>query len=575
MLTKWGIAAGLVAAGITIAGAQPPTFSPPPSAPSFDFPLPTPRPGTGTGGDDPPLIDPKPPETGQPRPTRPPGVPVVLPRSVNIQLKLERDGSLSVVEQVIVQAKGAMTRTVPLRVGERVFAVRDAKVDGTGTAEVTGDNLVIKLGEGASTVTYKVDGAVADLGDRLQFRWQAASGWDTKLVFVRTSLLTPKPGRDFVCLAGMPGTEDRCDAAVTDAGGILRVVHANLDSGGRVDVAADLPAGLVPVTAKFDGAAGGTGPFALTPLSGGGLGLVLLLLIGGFAIVLTARGRDNRALAAEGAPVDVLVGQGERVAFASPDGILPGQAGTVIDERVDPRDLTATVIDLAVRNYLWITEAGPDWQVVRRNAPDDSLTAYERAVYDALLPEGTDAVTVSALRQKPPALGPVESAVYSDAVSRSWLSRKPGGLGKVGLIGVALAAVGAAVTVALALSGGPALLGVAAVIGGIGLVLGGRLLPARTKRGGLLLQQVRGLHGYLRAARPERVPGPDREMVFSRSLPYAVALDETAHWLERNAQTMSAGLYWYGTQEQRFDPRRFADRFGALLGELDGVFGKR
>ncbi|MGW5054235.1 DUF2207 family protein [Actinokineospora sp. NPDC004072] len=564
MLTKWGIAAGLVAA---LAGQ--PTFSPPPDAPTFDFPLPTPVEPTG-----PPDLKPQPP-TGEVRPTRPPGVPVVLPRSVTVQLKLERDGSVSVVEQVIVQAKSTMTRTAPLRVGDRLFTVTEPKVEGNGTAEVAGEQLVIKLGEGASTVTYKLGGAVADLGDRLQFRWQVASGWDTKLVFLRASLLSPKPGYDFVCLAGAPTTEDRCDSAVTDAAGILRVVHADLDAGARVDVTASLDAGLVPATAQFTSGGAGTGPFALTPLSGGGLGLVLLLLIGGFAVVLTARGRDTRALAAEGAPVDVLVSQGERVAFASPDGILPGQAGTVVDERVDPRDLTATVVDLAVRNYLWITEAGPDWQIVRRNAPDDALTAYERAVYTALLPEGTDAVTVSALRSAPPRLAEAQSAVYADAVSRNWLSHKPGGLGKVGITGVAVAAVGAALTTALALSGGPALLGVAVVIGGIGLVLGARLLPARTKRGGLLLQQIRGLHGYLRAARPDQVPPADREMVFSRSLPYAVALDETGQWLERNTQTMAAGLYWYATQEPRFDPRRFAARFPALVAELDAVFGRR
>ncbi|MGX7825098.1 DUF2207 family protein [Actinokineospora sp. 24-640] len=567
MLTKWGAAAGLVAVGIALAG-QPSFPSPPPGAPSIDFPMPSL--GPTVGGDRPPIIVPAPP-TGGPRPTREPGRPIVLPRSVNVQLKVQRDGSLTVVEQVIVQAKGTMTRTAPLRIGDRVFTVRDTAVDGNGTAEVTADALVLTLGEGASTVTYTVDGAVADTGDHQQFRWQVASGWDTKLVFVRASLLTPKPGRNFACLAGAANTEDRCDSAMTDSGGILRVVHSNLDTGARVDVAADLPPGLVPATAEFDSAAVGGGPFALTPLSGGGLGVVLLLLIGGFAVLLTARGRDAQALAADAAPVDVLVGEGDRVAFASPDGVLPGQAGTVIDERVDPRDLTATVIDLAVRNYLWITEAGPDWQIVARNAPDDSLTKYERAVYAALLPPGTDSVTVSALRGSPPEVAGVRSAVYADAVSRGWFSRTPGGLGTVGLVGVAAAVAGVALAVALALSGGPALLGVALLLAGIGLALGGRLLPARTKRGGLLVRQVRGLHGHLRAARPDRVPAADREMVFSRSLPYAVALDETASWLERNG--VMGGLYWYGIQQP--DPRGLAARFVELIDELDAVFGKR
>jgi len=46
--------------------------------------------------------------------------------------------------------------------------------------------------------------------------------------------------------------------------------------------------------------------------------------------------------------------------------------GTVIDEHVDVVDVTATVIDLAVRNYLWIDEVAAgegvvDWRIVRRN----------------------------------------------------------------------------------------------------------------------------------------------------------------------------------------------------------------
>lgn len=576
MFTNWGVAAfaaaGIAAAGITAAGigpaAQPSFPSPPPSVPSIDFPVP--RPGPTAGDEEPPDLDPVPP-TGRDRPTRPPGAgQVVLPRSVNIQLKVERDGSLTVVEQVVVQARTTMTRTAPLRIGDRVFAVRDARVEGNGTAEVTGDALVLRLGEGASTATYTVDGAIADLGDHLQFRWQVAGGWDTKLVFLRASLLTPKPGADFVCLAGPAGTEDRCDAALTDSGGILRVVQSGLDTGARVDLAATLPAGLVPANARFDASASAAGPFALTTPAGLGLGLVALLLLGGTAALWTARSRDTRAMAAEVGPVDVLVEQGDRVVFASPDGVLPGQAGTVVDERVDARDLTATVVDLAVRNYLWITEAGGDWQLVRRNPPDDSLTRYERAVYDALLPGGAEAVTVSALRAAPPDLSAARAAVYADAVARSWLSRRPGGLGRWGLAGVVVALLGAAATAVLALTAGHALIGVAVLIAGVGLVLGARLLPARTRRGGLLAQQVRGLHGHLRAARPERVPPADRELVFSRSLPYAVALGETEQWLDRHAGLDTSALPWYATQGQ--DQRHFATRFTALTTALDEVF---
>ena len=39
------------------------------------------------------------------------------------------------------------------------------------------------------------------------------------------------------------------------------------------------------------------------------------------------------------------------VEYAPPDSIRPGQVGTLIDETATPLDVTATMVDLAVRGY--------------------------------------------------------------------------------------------------------------------------------------------------------------------------------------------------------------------------------
>ena len=576
MLKNWGAAAAITVAGMSLFAVQPSFPSPPTDAPTISFPVPRPGPVPGSGKPV-PSIDPSPPTAS--RPVRPGVVHPPLPRSVNIQLKLERDGRLTVTEQVIVQAKDTMTREVPLRIGDRVFSVRDAKVDGSGTAEVVGERFVMKLNAGVSTVTYTVDGAVADLGDHQQVRWQVANGWSTTIVFLRASLLTPEPGDDPVCLAGASGTDDLCESALIDSSGTLRVIQSDLDSGDRVDLSLNLPAGLVPTNARFEEAKAGA--FALTPVSGVALGGLALLLLGGFASLLVARAREGKAVAEEVEPVDVLVADGDRVVFASPDGVLPGQAGTVVDEVVDGHDLAATVIDLAVRNYLWITEiAGDDWQVVRRNPADDALTPYERSVYQTVLPGDTESVTLSGLRQSAPDIAAVRAAAYADAVERGWLSRAPGDLGRWGLIGVLLAVLGAAATVVLALTVGHALAGIALAIAGLAVVLGARFTPLRTKRGTALVRQVRGLSGYLRSVDPESIPAADRELVFSRSLPYAVALGAADAWLARFAALDVAadgtpGLYWYGTQDETYDQPRFAQRFHAMVEVVTGIFTKR
>jgi hypothetical protein len=68
-------------------------------------------------------------------------------------------------------------------------------------------------------------------------------------------------------------------------------------------------------------------------------------------------------------------------------------------------------------------------------------------------------------------------------------------------------------------------------------------MPARTKRGSVLLAQVRSLRGYLQSATPSTIPENDRELVFSRSLPYAVVLGESPRWLE--AFRTDGELYWF------------------------------
>jgi hypothetical protein len=59
------------------------------------------------------------------------------------------------------------------------------------------------------------------------------------------------------------------------------------------------------------------------------------------------RGRDPRV-----GPVAVQ--------YAPPDGMTPAEAGTLVDDDAAMRDITATIVDLAVRGYLVIEEKEKD-----------------------------------------------------------------------------------------------------------------------------------------------------------------------------------------------------------------------
>ncbi|MFC3890084.1 DUF2207 domain-containing protein [Lentzea rhizosphaerae] len=498
--------------------------------------------------------------------------------STEVRMKLERDSRLSVTEAVHVPDGKTVKRTVPLRLAvgndlERQYQVIDAKVEGKGSAAVSGDEFSVTLEGGQATLTYTVVGAVAPVGDALEVRWQVAGGWDTELDKVAVTFSAPDSPTSVNCLAGPVGSSQPCTSADLADGKGVRAQEIKLGAGERVDVAIGLSAGVVPPNAVVVEQSGLAAAFALTPVSGAALGGLLVLLLGGVALLWYLRGRDAAALASEVGAVSVLVrDQNNRVAFASPDGVLPGQVGTVVDEHVDVVDVTATVIDLAVRNYLWIAEIrqedgfSHDWQIVRRNPADASLSGYERAVYEALLPQGVDAVTVSELRGRRIDLALVRDELYADVVEKRWFVRRPDAERSLfWWVGVVIAVLGLVATVVLALTVGNALFGLAVAVGGVALAFGARSMPARTKRGSELLEHVRGLRGYLHGVKPDDVPEEDRELVFSRSLPYAVVLGETEGWLTKFGQQ---DLYWYGNASD------FRRSFPAFLGALDGVLAQ-
>ncbi len=112
------------------------------------------------------------------------------------------------------------------------------------------------------------------------------------------------------------------------------------------------------------------------------------------------------------------------VEFEPPDKILPGQLGTLIDEAANPLDVTATIVDLAVRNHLRIEEipkeglfGKPDWKFVKLADGKGKLKPYEQELYEGIFEEG-DQVPLSDLKNNFAAkLHLVQGKLYDDAVA--------------------------------------------------------------------------------------------------------------------------------------------------------------
>ncbi|CAN7234910.1 DUF2207 family protein [Knoellia sp. LjRoot47] len=221
--------------------------------------------------------------------------------------------------------------------------------------------------------------------------------------------------------------------------------------------------------------------------------------------------------------------------FHVPDDSTPALSGAVVDGIVHGRDLTATLVDLALRGIVSLEKEGDDdWRVSRTGVGEDSMAAHERVMLDAVL-GGATSVRLSELRRAEVAQRwrEAEIAVYRAVVDRGWYAKHPrsrnGWLAALGLLLV----VGAAVA---GVASGVAddhwrwvPLGVGLGVGGALLMRLGRGRTPRTAAGSAARIQALGYEKYLATAeahqlRREELAGEVRSM-----LPYAVAFGVAPH----------------------------------------------
>lgn len=303
--------------------------------------------------------------------------------------------------------------------------------------------------------------------------------------------------------------------------------------------------------------------------------LIPLLALVGMFLLWRGAGRDPRRL-----PVVVR--------YEPPDGLSPAEAGTLIDYSADMRDITATVVDLAVRGYLRIEErekprllgllTRKEYAFHRLPPPAEprTLEPHETRVLEGLF-EGREEVELSDLDNEfYRHLPGIRGGIFDRLVDRGLYRSRPDevtGRWTVAAVVVAglILAFGATIgTVRLQL--GPLPFVVAAVLSGLIIYGFGRIMPARTVEGARTLERVLGFEEFLTRVDGERlqrvVKTPE---MFERMLPFAMAFGVERKWARAFQGIYREPPSWYvGVGPGPFD----LDGFSARLADLSTRAGQ-
>lgn len=503
-------------------------------------------------------------------------------------MALRPDGSMRVQETIDYDfgtaRRHGIYRTIPVEFPydedhRRVYPVSEIFVSSpTGApadAQVDqGASVTIRIGDpdiddvtGKQTyvIAYDVKGVVNGFADHEELYWNVVgSRWDVPIVRATASVEGPRPIGGVACFKGSQGSTVKCTAAIKAGSAVYSANGLQPYQG--MTVVASFPPGtfsqVSPVLEeywRFDRA------FAVNPATVGGAAAALALIAGGAVVAVSQRGRDRRYLGVTpgleplaGQPADVAkVGMFRRdpiaVQFAPPKDIRPGQIGTLIDEEANVVDVTASLIDLAVRGFLRIEEVrekrwfrSGDWKLEKlRDAEPGELHRYEQTLFSKLF-AGREEVLLSELKTTFSAsMKKVQDQLYDDVTERGWFHGNPSTVRrrwKLYAWLVILLGVGLTFLLAFHTTSHLGLVGVAVVVAGfVMLSLAGRR-PARTAAGTAALAQVRGFETYLRTAEANQLRFEENEDIFSRYLPYAIVFGVADRWARVFAELAGTGV---------------------------------
>jgi hypothetical protein len=410
------------------------------------------------------------------------------------------------------------------------------------------------------TLEYSVSGAVVNTETGTALNWRLLQGLSAQVSTFAATVAIPGPFTFIDCAAGDPNTEVPCaySAAGTDASQQPTFRDGPRGEGEVVEITIGFPPGAVASSEQIIYVWTIGRAFSASPLP---LGLALgLLVLGGIGLFLLHR-RAGADAAAGGAVTRIAefvpTGPGQSE-FRVIGDVRPGHVGTVADERVDPIDISATIVDLAVRGHLRITElprssefAPTEWEISRISGDSAGLLPFEVALLDGLTADGP--TRVSELPQRVSnVVGDVQDKLYDDVVRHGWYDRRPDAI-RNRWTGTAIAAlfVAVAITILLAAFTTFGLVGLALIALALGLMFVAQEMPARTQKGAALLGGLGALRSDLTTYPTDQMP-PGKELSeLSEVLPYAIVLGGSDRWLDAIAAADddvaadSTDLSWY------------------------------
>lgn len=277
--------------------------------------------------------------------------------------------------------------------------------------------------------------------------------------------------------------------------------------------------------------------------------------------------------------------------YEPPPDLTPGEVGILVDNRADMRDVTATIVDLAVRGYLVIEDEQDEhlfglvktrdyaFVLARPKAEWGELRPHERAMLGALFKgESRTRVTMDELENTfYKDLADIRKQLMESLVEHGFCTRRPdrviGAYTALAILsGFVVGMGGSALLTTRGESPVPA--AIAGVLTGLIMLAYGTVMPARTVRGARMREHALGFSEFLQRVEKDRFERVIRTPeMFEKYLPFAMAFGIEKKWARAFDDIYREPPEWYrGARHDTFaahmfvsDLSRMSQRAGSAM----------
>lgn len=543
--------------------------------------------------------------------------------SFDARYVINSDGTVDAVEDIAVDfgslEKHGIFRDIPIKykydqgrnrvIDIRVTGVTDGSRGWKYTTSNPGANLRIKIGDPDKTISgpqryvisYRITGGLNPFPDHDEL-YLNVTGNDWEVTIQRATARVEAPAlQSLTCFQGPTASTETC-RSVPVANSASFTATRPMPPGSGLTLVVAMPKGAVnvaPLKLEREKTPGEEVKdfLGLKPLPLGLAALGGVAVFGSLGRMWWTSGRDRwygdvqyLTQASRESTQPLFARETIVPEFAPPElpetkrRLRPAEVGVLMDERADTLDVSATIIDLAVRGYLRIEDlgntgllglGGQDFQLERLRDAGDDLLSYERTLFEALFDEG-GTVKLSELKNKfYEDLARVKRDLYEVAAKNDGLfPRSPEAVRTVYRVAGGVAAGAGAVAVFLLGSLGAGIIGLPLVLGGATLLGIAGLMPRRTARGRELYRRALGFREYMVTAETDRQRFAEEANIFNTYLPYAIVFRCTEMWAKRfeglEGQPGAAAGGWY-VSPYPFLPLAFAHNIEGFSSQVSSA----